>query len=84
MDDYVVGNNPVTHLSIQEKAEIYDLVNLKTWYFYFFLYGETSPTSKTAPILILSDELDQHLKEKENRSEALSESTRNNDRRSER
>ena len=57
---------------------------MKIWYFYFFLYGSTSPTSKTAPIVILSDELDQHLKEKENMLETMSQSTRNNDRRSER
>lgn len=82
VDEYVVGSNHVSHLSIQEKAEIYDLVNFKTWYFYFFLYGEIS-SSKSAPCLVLSDELEHHLKEKENRLENMSQSTRM-DRRSER
>lgn len=77
VDDYVQGSNPVMHLSIQEKLEIYELVNLKTWYFLWVLYGEMSPV-KIAPLVLLSDELEYHLKERERRLEALSQSTRAN------
>jgi hypothetical protein len=59
VDTYVKGNNLVMHLSIQEKIEIYELVNMKTWYLFFFIYGEIS-SSKFVPLVILSDELDFH------------------------
>ena len=65
VEAYIHDKQTMQDLSALQKDEIYEVVNLKTWYLIFFLYSG----DQTVPCVLPTEEFENHLNYRENSSQ---------------